>query len=53
MAELVFKGNIDEVTSAASDQSTSKIDCSGELLKIIDNTSTMTKDIRDINSIRK
>ena len=51
MAELVFKGNIDEVTSAASDQSTAKVDCAGELLKevqIIDNTSTMTKDIKEI-----
>lgn len=34
MAELVFKGYIDEVTSATSyysDQSTAKVDCTGEL----------------------
>ena len=53
MAELVFKGYIDEVTSANSysDQSTAKVDCTGELLKevqIIDNTSTITKDIKEI-----
>ena len=34
MTELVFKGYIDEVTSATSyysDQSTAKVDCTGEL----------------------
>ena len=54
MAKLVFKGYIDEVisgTSYYSDQSTAKVDCTGELLKevqITNNTSKITKDIKEI-----
>lgn len=51
MAKLIYTGNIDEVTLVNSDQSIAKADCPGELLRevqSIDNTSTISKDIKEI-----
>ena len=53
MAELVCAGYIDEVVQVTRDMSTAKLDCTGELVKetqSIDNSSTITKDIKEILS---
>ena len=53
MAELVCTGYIDEVIQVTSDMSTAKLTCTGELVRetrSIDNSSTVTKDIKEILS---